>query len=335
MLPRRRLLRAGALWGLGAAGTAGLLTGCGPVRLGQPARQPPPPPGIDELYRRDLITTLHRAIDACAGIPTDQLGDPELTEVLAQQRAAMDTGAEAEEASSAGTSDGADAPEPADAGDTAALMDALADLAVLGTQAARQTSSRLASPVSAIAARAGWAAGRLASVVGVPLAVQVPREQDITPAREVPVSDPPSTAATADLATLLGPVQKNELYAAYVREVLASRASEGSEQDRLMGLVDQHRDRAERLAEIADGVQGAEQVVQEPVAPLPSNIDDAVLTEQMLDLTLLEQHVQLVGAMAAEQRPLPIHATLLIGGQLVRTAAQLPPLPGLEMPAES
>lgn len=330
VLPRR-----GILWGLSATGAAAVtLAGCGPVRLGQPTPQTPPAPGIDELYRLDLITALERAVAACVGIPVEQLGDPELPEVLEQQRAAMRTGAEAEEEAEAETSSSAASADGGTQGTPADLMDALAALTQLGTDAARQTSSHLASPVSAIAARAGWAAGRLSAVTGEPLTVHVPQEREIVPKRQVPATDPPSTDATPDLATLLGPVQENELYAAYVREVLAARTEDEQTRDRLMTLVDDHRERAARLADLARSVQDAEVVAQDPVAPLPSGMNDTVRTEQMLDLSLLEQHVQLVGAMAAEQRPLSIRAALVIGGQLVRTAAQLPPLPGLTLPAD-
>lgn len=35
--------------------------GCGPVQLGQPPTYTPPPPGIDDLYRTDLLMLIDRA----------------------------------------------------------------------------------------------------------------------------------------------------------------------------------------------------------------------------------------------------------------------------------
>src|SRR5690625_488211 len=64
---RRRLLMAAPGLLLGAGGAAAL-SGCGTVRLGGPEKYTPPPPGIDDLYRTDLIALLDRAIAGTATV---------------------------------------------------------------------------------------------------------------------------------------------------------------------------------------------------------------------------------------------------------------------------
>src|SRR5699024_9138253 len=104
--PTRRTL-------LGAAGVAALLplVGCGRIALGGPEEYTPPPPGIDDLYRTDLLELLERALagtEQVAGTGSGD-GDPELSSTLAAlssalpvQRTALLTGAEAETERAAG-----------------------------------------------------------------------------------------------------------------------------------------------------------------------------------------------------------------------------------------
>ena len=58
--------------GVGALGVLALagLPGCGRIAVGGPEAYTPPPPGIDDLYRADLLDVLDRAIagaEALAG----------------------------------------------------------------------------------------------------------------------------------------------------------------------------------------------------------------------------------------------------------------------------
>ena len=333
VLPRPRPTRRSCI-AVGAMGALSVLSGCGPVQVGQPTPQEPPAAGIDELYRRDLITSVEAAIAAVSALPAAQRGEGDLLSSLQLQRDALRTGAEAEQSTDAQQSADADASDDAGGadGDPRTAATALADLSVLSMQAARQTSSHLASPLIAVAARARWALIRLAAEAGLADVVpDIPAEEDMTPTRPVPATDPPDTRATSDLPALLGPLQRNELYAAYVREVLAARTAD-AERERLLALRDAHRERAERLAQLAAAVQGAEVVAAEPVAPLPSTIDDTASTENTLDLSLLEQHVQLTGALAADARPLSLRASLLLAESLAGTSSTMSPVPGLELP---
>ena len=96
-----------------AAGTlgAGALGGCGRVALGGPEEYTPPPPGIDDLYRRDLLVLLERAIagaedvaDASPAAEEDQALASDLAVLVAAlpvQRRALLTGAEQERESEA------------------------------------------------------------------------------------------------------------------------------------------------------------------------------------------------------------------------------------------
>src|SRR5690625_6329678 len=72
---RRRLLMAAPGLLLGAGGAAAL-SGCGTVRLGGPEKYTPPPPGIDDLYRTDLIALLDRAIAGTATVAEQESEDP-------------------------------------------------------------------------------------------------------------------------------------------------------------------------------------------------------------------------------------------------------------------
>ena len=80
------------------------LAGCGPVALGGPEEYTPPPPGIDDLYRVDLIALLDRAIAGTAavvegGSPGNQALSAALatlSSALPVQRAALLTGAQLE-----------------------------------------------------------------------------------------------------------------------------------------------------------------------------------------------------------------------------------------------
>lgn len=326
-LDRRRLLQLAA-----AAGAAGLLTGCGGIRLGQPETYTPPPEGIDDLYLADLQDALATALElARAGVESPDAASAtaqELSLALADQQQALLTGAQAEDAESS-SSDGSSAtprsPVPAQQ-----LLDAITDLRDLTIDAARQCSGALARPVIAIGAHLSWVMPRLATAASLPAPSAPPAPKHITATRTVPASDPPSIGAPSDYATLLELMQSDEWFAGYVFEVLAAR-TEGKRRRHFRRRSRTHRDRARRLGTFADEA-GATVVAQEAVYPLDEKLmaEGEVRVQAVIDERLLDGHVALVGAAPFEKRPLPISAALTQATWLADVQGHLAALPSLE-----
>lgn len=334
--PSRRRLLAGALavTGLG-------LTGCGRVRIGQPAPFTPPPPGIDDLYRRDLVSALTRlgagmpALREHADDALDALLAP-LAATLKTQREALLTGAEAEREEEARTDPAPGAtPSPTPTGlpaDPPALVAQLVALRDLGADAALQVSGSLAAAVCGIAANAQWSALRL-HAAGHGAVPATPSEQQLHPARAVPTQDPPSIGARSDYETAIQSAQQEEWYAGYVFEVLAAISS-GKRRDAFLASSTAHRDRAEELAGIAEA-DSAPVVHREAVYALPGGQLSGRSAEQMPRLlahALLLDHVHLVGAAPFERRALPIAAALAEATALAPLAPALEAVPGLTDP---
>lgn len=336
--PTRRTL-------LGAAGVAALLplVGCGRIALGGPEEYTPPPPGIDDLYRTDLLELLERALagtEQVAGTGSGD-GDPELSSTLAAlssalpvQRTALLTGAEAEKerAAEEDPAPGQTAPPPAQdvPEDLPELLAVLVRLRDLGASAARQVSGSLARPVVAIAAHTAWAVQRLGDGTGG--AAPSPTAEELVPAREVPAADPPSIGAESDYHSTIERAQLEEWYAGYLREVLAAR-SEGATRQQHLDLTALHRRRAEELGEIAEQ-DGAPVVARQAVYAIPGGTLDeqtAARLPSLLAQGLLVDHIALVGAAPFERRPLPIAAALQEAEQLAALVDRMEPLPSLEV----
>src|SRR5699024_925000 len=151
---RRRLLTAGTISMLALPAA---LAGCGPIRLGGPEQYTPPPPGIDDLYRSDLLTLLARAEAGRARLAQDAdapgAASSALTAALSDlgatlpvQRAALLTGAQYEREQEA-ASDPAmptSPPPPQAPEDAAGLVAVLVELRETAADAARQVSGSLA-----------------------------------------------------------------------------------------------------------------------------------------------------------------------------------------------
>lgn len=348
---RRTLLASGALGVLALAG----LPGCGRIAVGGPEAYTPPPPGIDDLFRADLLRVLDHAIAGAKALadPTDGAIDPAgspadtstgtalhgvlamLVAALPEQRAALLTGAEAEQAATARSDPaGTPAPPPSEAPtDAAELVAVLVELRVLAADAARQVSGSLARPITAIAAHSAWSARRLhvAAAAG-----DVPRlrpAEEIVPTREVPATDPPSVGAEVDYHSTIERAQQEEWYSGYLYEVLAARATDDGERDTDLALSDRHRARAESLAAIAEK-DGAPVVPRQAVYALPGGtLDDRMSAElpRMLAEGLLVDHVALAGAAPFDRRPLSIIAAMQEGELLAALTDTMQPLPGLEI----
>lgn len=332
---------------LRAAGALALLApaGCGTVALGGPREYTPPPPGIDDLYRVDLLALLDRAlagaeqVRAGSGSEADPAAAAALVGLAAAlpvQRTALLTGAQYERQVGADqdaprTGTGPPAPSGA-AEDLPALVAVLDELRDLGASAARQVSGSLARPVVAIAAHAAWSALRLGSAAGPGAVTASPSAEDLVPRREVPTTDPPSIGAQADYHASIEQAQRAEWYAGYLHEVLAARAERAVRRTHL-ALVDLHRGRAADLGAIAEE-DGAPQVPRQAVYPLPDGTLEertaAQLPEQIARGLLID-HITLVGAAPFARRPLPIAAALEEAGRLASLTDRLEPVPSLEV----
>lgn len=338
--PRRRAVLLGGL-SLGALA----LSGCDGVRVGQPAVYTPPPEGIDDLYRRDLLALLETGLGARIG--ADERSRDLVSgvqEALGQQREAMLTGAEAEDESSASSDGGGDDGDGGSDGgagdggggdaaptDLQGLSDLLVAIRDLTTDAARQVSGSLARPMLATGVFAAWAAQRLARIAGTEEPTAPPSAEKIEPARDVPESDPPSIGAEVDYHSSLERAQEDEWYAGYVREVLAA-AESGKKRSALIALSDADRERAEQLGAFARE-DGAKEVLRAAVYPLPGGGVTQELRKdepEALALTLVEDHVILTGAAPFERRSLSIAAALDQAVLLASLRSSLSALPTLD-----
>ena len=319
------------------------LSGCGVARSGGPGECTPPPPGIDDLYRDDLLAALETCLAGARAVSdaVDPGADPAtadvltaLVQVLPVQRDALLTGGELEDAADA-AADGSPTPAPATSAapsqDAAGLVTALSDLRVLCTQAARQVSGSLARPVSAIGVHVQWAALRLVASAGAGTVAAVPAEEDVVPTREVPETDPPSIGAEVDYHSTLEAAQDQEWYAGYVHEVLAARA-EGDERQARLDESSLHRDRAAALAAIAEE-DGATVVERKAVYPLPVEpLDDRTAGELpgQVAVAVMEAHLALAGAAPFARRPLSLVAAIAEASVLAPITGSMDPLPSLE-----
>lgn len=339
---RRQLLRATAACALVALP----LAGCGPVALGGPQEYTPPPPGIDDLYRADLLAVIERAIAGterlvgeaggiAAGNPALSAALTVLSTALPVQRTALLTGAQAEREREAGE-DPRDqsAPPPAEAPvDAAGLVAALVELRDLAVAASRQVSGSLARPTAGIAAHSAWIALRLHAAADAGEVPPPPAAEEIVPRREVPPTDPPSIGAQSDFHTLIEQTQQAEWYAGYLHEVLAAR-TEGEERERHLERTGLHRARGEALGLIA-AEEGAPVVPRQPLYAIPGGSLDEERAGQLPTLLaqgLLLDHVALVGAAPFARRPLPIAAALEEAQLLAPRVDRMEPLPSLEVP---
>ncbi|WP_245851089.1 DUF4439 domain-containing protein [Brachybacterium vulturis] len=338
--PSRRIL-------LRAAGVAVLLplAGCGRIALGGPEEYTPPPPGIDDLYRHDLLELLERTIVGTARVADhgDADGDPLLSSTVAAlsaalpvQRTALLTGAEAEDEREAGEdpAPGQTSPPPPEEAptDLPGLVDALVRLRDLAASAARQVSGSLARPVVAIAAHTAWAVRRLRGGAGSGGVAPAPTAEELVPTREVPATDPPSIGAESDYHSTIERAQLEEWYAGFLHEVLAARSEDAARQQHL-DLTALHRERAAKLGRIAEE-DGAPVVTRQAVYAIPGGtLDEQSAAElpTLLAQGLLVDHIALVGAAPFERRPLSIAAALQEAELLALLVDRLDPLPSLEV----
>lgn len=332
---------------LAVAGAAALLpvAGCGSLALGGPEPYTPPPPGIDDLYRADLLELLDSATAGTARVRADGAAgeDPLLSSTLAAleaalpvQRRALLTGAEQEkerEAAEDPSPGQTSPPPPADAPtDLPGLLTVLGRLRDLTAFAARQVSGSLARPTLAIGAHTAWSARRLSSGAGSDALTPSPTAEELVPTREVPETDLPSIGAETDYHSTIERAQLEEWYAGYLHEVLAARTAD-EERAGHLDLSTLHRDRAEALGEMA-AEDGAPVVERQAVYAIPGGTLDETTAAQlpaMLARGLLIDHIALAGAAPFARRPLPIAAALQEAERLGALVDTMDPLPSLEV----
>lgn len=220
-----------------------LLTGCGTgLRVGQPAPYSPPPPGIDELVRRDATVATARALgfaqalDAAAAVPGNPAVAKNLTLLVEQSRRclveqgrALRTTAENQKHGDAFDA-ATPSPSPAHPREAFAGFGAsLAQLRDLYALASLQTSAPFARLCAAAGSWAAWATRRhqmIASALSVHAPnAPLPSDDALVPAREVPASDPPKAAPADEAKKLLPGAQENCYFAAYALEVIAAHSS--------------------------------------------------------------------------------------------------------------
>ena len=308
--------------------------------MGQPPTYTPPPPGIDDLYRTDLVTALAQleaGVRTLVGAGASPEIEAELTRLhaaLPVQRQALLTGAEAEQEQERAldtTPGQTPAPTPGAPADLTDLVTQLAGVRDLGAQAARQVSGLLARPVCAISVYAAWAATRLVTAAGTGAVPTPPAADEIVPTREVPPQDPPSIAARVDYDGALERTQTDEWYTGYLLEVLAAQ-SEGDERKSLMTRSEAHRTLATELRTIATD-DGGPVVVREAVYALPEGALDPTGRDRVIGATLstlLVDHIALAGFAPFERRPLPIAAALTLAAQLAPLTDALSAMPSME-----
>lgn len=340
------MLTTGTALVLGLTAGPALLTGCGPVQLGGPEQYSPPPPGIDDLYRTDLITLLERAIAGSEALAQASAGGPSRTPALSEvlstlsdalplQRAALLTGAQRERELDAAEDPDPNLPSPPPPPDApqdlGSLVAVLVELRDVGAMAARQVSGALARPVAALAAHAQWAALRLHTAGGQGEVPPTPSAEEIVPSRQVPETDPPSIGAPADHHLAVETAQEQEWYAGYVHEVLAARTEDEAARTGHLDSSERHRTRAQDLGEAAEE-DDAPVVPRQAVYALPGGTLDDNAAEQLptqLAHGLLVTQVTVVGAAPFERRALSIAAALEEATVLAGLGAPLEPLPSL------
>lgn len=336
---RRALLTGGALIATGA------LASCGRLRLGQPAEYTPPPMGIDDIYREDLLESLGTLRSAVRGDLDAPEGArealSELRSALAEHVRALTTGAEAPAsasasdagatASTASTSSGASGSAQKAPTDLPSLLVLLGRTITLAAGACVQCSGSLARVVAAIAAHLQWASGRIVrtaddSELSAPA---VPAPEDIPADRTVPDSDPPSVAAASDYESSLRKTQGDEWYTGYVYEVLAARLDEkDSARKGLLSRAEDHRARAETMDDWA-AKGGFAPAARQGVYPMPEDQERPAL-DRMLATALLTDWVIMVGAVRFDERAQAVVWALEEARSLVTTSSRLAPLPSLE-----
>ena len=340
---RKVLARRGFLAG---ALAAPFLAGCsGPTRIAIGGRETytPPPPGIDEIYRTELLEAVTDLATNLAHAETHGDFPAFLTGPLETHQRALRTGAEQEKVASAEAESSAHSTSPSESAVrgakdpvTQAMTKTSHDLAALRdlyAHAAIQVSGDFADLCASGAAWAEQSAIRLghrAHAAGVN-GVKAPEKfSDLKPAREVPEIDPPEPATADLIATPLKDAQIDENFAAYALEVAATRV-EKSHRDAYVKAANTHAARAEAFAEVAEHL-GLDPVAREAgyALPRPLGAKDAAKMRVDVEAQSLANAVELAGLAPFTERAAFVRAALESARALEPLQERIAPYPGID-----
>lgn len=331
-----------------------VLTGCGSqvgrLTVGQPAAYTPPPPGIDDLFRADVISLTARALGMCVQASTrvqalDDAPGANLKTFIAEAQVALRdhgkalrTGAEEEKA------DGSFAPEaPASAPPSlsaalTALVEVLSTLRDTHAYGALQVSAPLARVMASAGAWSAYALARISALARAANTPQTtpaaPTEDQLVPQRKVPATDPPTEASREEFRSELASAAANEFYASYAFEVIAAHR-EGTARENASAAALVHGERGELYTRIGEDI-GAAPVERKAGYPLPFSDPTAAQLadlQRTLVLTSLTDACALSAAAPFDQRARFVDVWLATGkeyGSIVAATASLPVLPGLQ-----
>lgn len=337
------LARRGFLAGILAAPLLASCTGPTRIAIGQRETYTPPPPGIDEIYRTELLTSVTDLAGILETARPHEDFPSFLTSAIATHQRALRTGAEQEKIASAEanrTEKGGSAHESAAAGTQApverAMLDAARGLAALRdlyAHATIQVSGDFADLCAAGSAWTEWAALRLTRVAkaAAVAGVSAPKPfTDMEPSREVPAIDPPEAAETHLIETPLERAQTDENFAAYALEVAATRVK-ADQREAYLKAANVHASRAETFGEVAEHL-GLPLVAREAGYALPRPLDAEGAANLRLKVTsrTLTNAVELAGLAPLSERAPFLTAALESAKALEALRETLPPFPGID-----
>ncbi len=323
-----------------------LLAGCsGPTRIALGGRETytPPPPGIDEIYRTELLKAVTDL--AASTAHAEPKGDfpALLTAPLEVHQKALRTGAEQEKTASAEVESSARSTASAMSGSRGvkvpaarAMVEAsrnLASLRDLYAHAAIQVSGDFADLCASGAAWAELAAARLARrarAAGIN-DVRAPKGfSDAKPAREVPDIDPPEPADANLIKAPLQSAQTDENFAAYALEVAATRVAK-NHRDGYVKAANLHAERAEAFGEVAARL-GFDPVAREAgyALPHPFSAEDAATMRVDVTARSLANAVELTGLAPFSERAPFLFAALESAKALEPLEEHIAPFPGID-----
>ncbi|MBB3021784.1 ferritin-like domain-containing protein [Helcobacillus massiliensis] len=336
----RRMLALRALTLTGAVAAGVTLSGCANgarLRLGQPAQYTPPPPGIDEQYRTDILTALVTAAPVTDSFAAAATGDAQklsalIAAAMQDQQRAFATAAELEDGTYPSAASPADA--AAGAAEVAEQLRALRDLML---EATVQVSASLARITASAGVFSIWALSRLAAVTGdSALAPPAPPSAaDLAPTRPVPTEDPAYIDPQDGLAQLMQDAQRDEWFGAYALEVVAARAPKDQRAAHAKRAA-VHRSRAESYTPAITALK-AEPARREAAYPLTAEqrTDEGLAAlAQEISTTSIAHAVRLSSAATFDQRAAFIAAWAEETPVFAQRAASVDSLPWLEEPAE-
>ncbi|MGQ4549791.1 hypothetical protein ACUH96_08610 [Dermabacteraceae bacterium P13077] len=295
---RRALLIAGAF----------ALSGCGVVRVGQPEGYTPPPPGLDELVRKDLLA---RAAALAAAAQRD--GNAQAARLAEQYLSALATGAEKE----AGKH-----PSPASA--PPALTDACGALRETCAQACLAASDSLARLSAAIGASATML---LHTLTGA----EVPPPGKISVPWKDPGHDPVTVAPKREYETALKGLTEVLYEGAYALQAVAAGIPDATLKARYAARAEKYLSQADALAAQArqEGLAAATPRAAYRLPDSPQSAAEQTEVPRQVATAVLDNWVVCAGAFPAAKRAEAVRGAYSEADYLASLGVAPDPLPGL------